>query len=174
MKKSLLAVPAVLLLAGCETVSWLQPLYAPEDVVFDSDLAGVWRTPEDDTLSISLQGQEYLFTLEEKESRKTVFTGQFLRINGELYADIVEKGPGIPDHMLVRVEIEGDRMTWFTLKDDWLKKSVKNGLLPATRIDESRKDTRWVVNVPPEEAQRILRSCRYDAWEESVRFERIS
>lgn len=173
MKKTFLMVPAALLLAGCDTVSWLQPLYAPEDIVQEEALAGSWRADDEDTLTIAVDGDGYSFTIVDKKGEKTVFRAYLLRINGELYADLTERGAGIPDHMPVRIEISGDRMTWFTLDSEWLRKRVKDGTLPSTRLAEGRKDTRWVVNVPPEEGQRLLRSYRYEAWEESVKLERV-
>lgn len=172
MKKTLLMIPAALLLAGCESVSWLQPLYTPVDIVQEETLAGSWRADDGDTMTIAAEGDGYLLTLEEKQGQKTVFSAYLLRINGELYADLTEKGTGIPDHVPVRIEIAGDRMTWFTLHGEWLRKRVKDGTLPSTRISEGRKDTRWVVNVAPDEAQRLLCSYRYEAWEESVKLER--
>lgn len=173
MKKTFLVVPAALLLAGCESVSWLQPLYTPDDIVQEEALVGSWRADDEDTLAISVEGDGYLLTIEDKKGEKTVFSAYLLRIGGELYADLAEKGTGIPDHLPVRIEISGDRMTWFTLDSEWLRKRVKDGTLPSTRISEGRKDTRWVVNAAPVEAQRLLRSYRYEAWEESVKLERV-
>ncbi|NWF84416.1 MAG: hypothetical protein HXY18_11365 [Bryobacteraceae bacterium] len=172
MKKTFLVIPVALLMAGCETVSWLQPLYAPEDIVREESLAGSWRVDGEDTLTIAVEGDGYLLTIEDKKGGKTVYSAYLLRIGGELYADLTEKGGGIPDHMPVRIEMSGDRMTWFMLNSEWLRKRVKDGTLPSTRIAEGRKDIRWVVNVAPEEAQRLLRSYRYEAWEESVKLER--
>lgn len=172
MKKTFLVVPAALLLAGCESVNWLQPLYTPDDIVQEEALAGSWRADNEDTLTISVDGDGYLLTIEDKKGEKTVFSAYLMRMGGELYADLTEKGTGIPDHLPVRIEISGDRMTWFTLSGEWLRKRVRDGTLPSTRISEGRKHTRWVVNVAPDEAQRLLRSCRYEAWEESLKLER--
>lgn len=173
MKKTFLIAPALVLLAGCETVSWLQPIYTPADIVEEAALAGVWRESDGEIIAIAIDGDGYLFTAEDKKGEKTVFSGYLLRISGELYADLIEKGAGIPDHLLLRIEISDNRMTLFTLDGEWLRKHVKNGTLPATRIAEGKKDTRLVVNVPPEEAQRLLRSYRYEAWEEGVKLERV-
>jgi len=173
MKKTFLIAPVMLLLAGCETVSWLQPLYTPDDIVQEAALPGSWRESGGETITIAVDGDGYLFTSVDKKGEETVFSGYLLRNGGELYADLTEKGAGIPDHMLLRIDLDGDRMTWSTLNDEWLRKSVKNGTLPSSRLAEGRKDTRWVVNVQPEEAQRLLRSYRYEAWEESVKLERV-
>jgi hypothetical protein len=173
MKKMFLVAPAMMLLAGCETVSWLQPLYTPDGIVQEATLPGTWRESDGETISIAVDGDGYLFTAEDKRGQKTVFLGYLLRNGGELYADLTERGAGIPDHTLIRIGMDGDRMTWSTLNNEWLRKSVKNGTLPSSRLAEGRKDTRWVVNVAPEEAQRLLRSYRYEAWEESVKLERV-
>ena len=105
MKKMFLVTPAMMLLAGCETVSWLQPLYAPNDIVQEESLPGVWRESEGETVTIAVDGDGYLFTAENKKGEKRSFQGYLLRINGELYADLTEERAGIPDHMLVRIEL---------------------------------------------------------------------
>ena len=173
MKKMLLITPALVLLAGCETGSWLQPIYTPNDLVQEEQLAGSWLESDGEAITIAVDGDGYLFTAVDKKGEKTILSGYLLRINGELYADLTEKGPGIPDHMLLRIELTGDRMTWSTLNSEWLRKCVKDGTLPSTRLAEGRKDTRWVVSISPDEAQRLLRSYRYEAWEESVKLERV-
>lgn len=173
MNKTLTLIPALLLMTGCETVSWLQPLYAPDDIVREDRIVGEWRAADGDRILIASTPERYDFTLEDKKGTQTRYSAYLLRIDGELYADLTEDGPGIPSHLLLRIELEQGRMTLYTICDEWLRKGVKNGLLNATRIAEGRKDTRWVVNVPPAEAQRILRSYRYEAWEEAVRLERV-
>lgn len=173
MNKTLTLIPAALLLAGCETVSWLQPLYAPEDIIREPAITGQWRVADGDSVTITATEDGYGFTLVDKKGEKTLFSAYLLRIDGELFADLVEDGPGIPNHLFLRVELDYDRMTWHTLRGEWLRKAAKDGLLPSTRIAEGRKDTRWVVNISPAEAQRVLRSYRYEAWEESVRLERV-
>lgn len=172
MKKTILIAPVLMVLTGCETVSWLQPLYSPDDIIQDEAVAGKWSAKDGDTVTIAAEGDGYTVTLEDKKGEKTAFTCYLVRTGGELYADLSEKNAGIPDHMLVRIELSSDQMTWFTLDSDWLKSRVKDGTLPTIRIAEGRKDTRWVVNLAPEEARRMLRSYRYQAWEEAVKLER--
>lgn len=173
MKKTFLVAPLALLLAGCETVSWLQPIYTPDDIVREDAITGSWRAQDEDTVTIASEGDGYVLTMIDKKGEKSIYSCYLLRIGGELYADLTEKGGGIPDHLLARVEMTEGRMTWFTLKDEWLRSRVKDGTLPATRFAEGKKDVRWVVNAGPEEAQRLLRSYRYEAWEESVKLERV-
>ncbi len=173
MNKTFTLIPALLLMTGCETVSWLQPLYAPEDIVIEDAIIGTWRADDGDRILIASTEERYDFIFEDKKGTQTRYSAYLIRIDGELYADLTEDVPGIPSHLLIRIEREDRRMAWYTLRDEWLRDGVKDGLLNATRIAEGRKDTRWVVNIPPAEAQRILRSYRYEAWEEAVRLERV-
>lgn len=173
MKKTFLVIPAALLLAGCETVSWLQPLYTPDDIVQEEAFAGSWRGGDEDALTIEAEGDGYVVTVTGKQGGKTVYSAYLLRIDGELYADLTERGTGIPDHMPVRIEMSGDGMSWHTLHGGWLSRRVKDGTLPSERLAEGKRDTRWVVNVAPAEAQRLLRSYRYEAWGEGVAMERV-
>lgn len=173
MKHAFLVVPALLLMTGCETVSWLRPIYTPGEIAEEPALAGVWRDADDERVTITREGDGYRFTVEDAKGEKTVLSGYLVRFGGDLYGDLSEKGPGIPDHLLVRIEIYGDRMTWFTLRSEWLRARVKDGTLRAVHFAEGKKDTRWVVNVEPGEAQRMLWMHRYDAWEESLKLSRV-
>lgn len=169
MNRAKLLMPAaLLLLAGCDQVQWLQPLYTERDTVQEPAFAGEWREGDKSAFTVRAEGDRYGIS-----AGKDAFDATLVRLAGELYVDLVERGKcGIPEHLFFRIELESDRMRWFSLKESAVREALEQGTLEHVRMREG-KDTRWVVTSAPWETQNFLLRNRSNVWEKLEEYQRI-
>lgn len=168
MKRTLLFA-AVLALTGCERLHFLRPLYMEQEVVQEPALAGEWQDKDRDSLVIEASGSRYIFRSSDGYRAEV----SLLRLAGELYADVVEEGPGIPDHQLFRVEVDGAELRLAPLNTGWALAQVKAGVLPAEVIEQGKdKDRHFVVTADAGQLQSFLLANAAAAWDEPIVFRR--
>ena len=94
--KWLLVLPLALLLAGCEPVDSLSPLYTDKDVVFDEALLGQWES-EGEGLNFAKLGDDgYRIVMTQKDNdtgqvTTLVFDGHLLQLQDHRFLDVVRK-----------------------------------------------------------------------------------
>jgi hypothetical protein len=156
-----------LTLAGCEQVSWLQPLYSERDIVQEPGFAGTWQSSGKNPEKIVVSAVDDHYRIEDD---KLAFDAYLVRIAGELYIDAVEKGAsGIPEHQFWKATLEGDRLELRTLSSEFvLDKIKKDSALPHQRVREGKSDTRYVVTAEPAEVQNFLIRYREQAWDKDA------
>jgi len=152
----LAALAMVLLMTGCDVRS-LYPLYTEKDVIFEPLLLGAWKES-------GQGGDVWVFIRDKEDSYRVVpaagdfvlaFEGRLVKLEGRLYLDLtVEDVPFeeyvIPAHLLVQIELLGDKMRTAMLDDDKLKKleelgSLKLGHMTAQVLTALPKDLQAFV-----------------------------
>ncbi len=167
---SLLTAAALLALPGCDRLHFLRPLHAPEDIVQEPLLVGEWRDQDKSCLSIEAADDHYIFK-SGGDFRANVW---LLRLGAQLYADVAEDGPGIPDHQFLRVEISGDELRLEPLNTGWALEQVKANALPFERVEQVKgKDRRYVVTAESRQLQLFLLANAAAAWDEPVVLRRV-
>ncbi|MCX7605060.1 MAG: hypothetical protein N2036_13365, partial [Bryobacteraceae bacterium] len=141
MRRITLAVSALLVLSGCESVDFFRPLFTERDLVREPGLSGEWRGPEG-VLTVSAYPEDpqcpaWRFQPGDRlRLEGDLWDWRFkaraclVRLGGVLYADVVVVRPGIPSHNLLRVEAKGEQLRISLLDQEWMVKQLKAGALP--------------------------------------------
>lgn len=95
-----LALPLTVVLAGCAPVDSLNPLYTPQDVVFDETLLGQWGTETDGLKFARLgeNGYRMVLTVKDDDSGQNVtaiYDAQLVSLDGHRFLDVVCEQPGL-------------------------------------------------------------------------------
>lgn len=159
---------ALALSTGCDQLHWLQPIYTERDVVQEPAFEGRWSDGGKNTFTVRAEGGRYHISADKDE-----FDATLMRLAGELYIDLVERGAkGIPEHLFFRIELESGHMRWYSLKEPVVREALAQGRLEHVRMREG-KATRWVVTSSPWEVQNFLLGNRGTAWEELEEFRKV-
>ncbi len=123
-------------LAGCTEVRSIEPLHAPDTLVFDPALLGVWKEDDGPGLYVVREGRdrsyEIFVTSTENESAQR-YRGHLVRLAGEWFLDVTDAGNtgfAVPAYGFARVRSRGDEMEVAFLETEYLRKEVipKSGL----------------------------------------------
>lgn len=154
MRAMLLPCLAVfsLALAGCKGVYTDQPLYTSNDAVEEPALEGVWTAGDSDDTQLCVQkadGHAYSMIMSEPSSKNTqVFQVNLVRLNGQLFADILFRKQlidrteaeiplgNIPNHVIVKLDIADDDLAYSALDYDTIQDLDKEGYPPLRFLDE--------------------------------------
>jgi hypothetical protein len=151
---SLLAalLPAVLS-SGCLVLA-LQPAYDAESVVFEQGLLGSWQNLDDGSVAAVERGEwrSYKVTFTDRFATRS-FQGNLTRIGPTTWLDLTEMrgvDPGpflVPLHGVMRIAIEGDRITVAPLDYAWFTRALQQK--SAARLALALDDRRNVVVTAP-------------------------
>jgi len=120
----LVLAAGALALTGCSDLISLNPFVAEADSVADPNLAGTWKSADDDAFYIVLlKGTQYSITYtDKKDSAK--FEGSLIKIGDAEIMDLIADSDdafAVPVHLLVRVWPEGSQLRWTFLDSKWLR-----------------------------------------------------
>lgn len=129
----------VLVLAGCEPVPSVHPLFSEHDVVFEPALVGTWVMRENgDTLTFHQSGDKAYEATYTEENVAVKFEVHLIQLGKFLFLDAYpleqpERFDLIPAHSFYRIRLEvshameGDVLQIAFLDDDWLRKRIEEG-----------------------------------------------
>jgi hypothetical protein len=135
----------VLLLTSCVPQLSLNPWYSEKELVLEPGLAGAWLLLDTDNKPQDQQGWKFVQDLEkgytvsfedpEQPGVREAWELRLFRVNGQLFADVVQLTSKfkdtdlvenfIPGHMVGTVKLETDKMSMRFLDDEWTAKAVK-------------------------------------------------
>jgi hypothetical protein len=149
----------VLPLSSCVPQMSLQPWYSDKDLVLEPGFAGNWllldtdNKPEDSQAWQFVQNLDkgYTVSFEDPEQPGVIESWELrlFRVNGQLYADVVQLASKfkdtdlaenfIPGHMVGTVKLEADKISMRFLDDEWTAKAVKanGGLIKHETVGDS-------------------------------------
>lgn len=142
MKKIFLPLIAIAaLLAAC--VPSVNPFYTDKDVITDARLAGTWLEDEDKDSPASWKfeaatNNAYVVTLTEDKGKTGKFEGHLFKLGKNLFLDITPTEcefatnqasivgiAVIPGHLLLRVNLEENKLNLAFCSPDWIKKHLE-------------------------------------------------
>lgn len=94
-----------------------------------------------------------------------------VRLAGVLYADAVEQGPGIPHHRFFRVNVDGERLRFSALSEDWVLRQLQTRRLPFELVEDGSR--RFVVTAGTKQLQWFLMQSPGVAGEEQGELSRV-
>jgi hypothetical protein len=131
---------ATLGLAGCPAYS-TQPLYTGVDHVLEPALVGTWVNPNSDDGPVVFKksdGSTYEMVLSDPKTEVTQFYDVHLvRLQGDLFMDIIFRAQQlkdeeialplatIPAHLIAKLKIAGDELTYSVLDDKSIRKAAE-------------------------------------------------
>jgi hypothetical protein len=137
------------LLAACAPLT-VAPIVEAGEAVDVPGIAGRWVGEEGDTTTVTaVRAGEYTLSFSDKNERATRFQARLGRLGDRLVMDVyaqLEKneaagltetllGTVIPGHLLVVLELQGDRMRAAMLSEDSLKSALRTGVLRTPSLD---------------------------------------
>jgi hypothetical protein len=175
---SLLApLAAALLSSGCLVLA-LQPAYDADSVVFDQRLLGSWENADDGSRATVERGEwrSYKITFTDRFATRS-FQGNLTRIGPANWLDLTEMrgvDPGpflVPLHGVMRIAIEGDRLTVAPLDYAWFTRALqqKSAARLALALDDRRN---VVVTVPTDQIRSWLARAPEAAFSAPMMFTR--
>jgi hypothetical protein len=135
----------VLPLTSCVPQLSLQAWYGEKDLVLEPGFTGNWLLLDTDNKPQSDQGWKFVQDLDkgytvsfedpEQPGVREAWELRLFRVNGQLYADVVQLTSKfkdtdlaenfIPGHMVGTVKLDGDKISMRFLDDEWTAKAVK-------------------------------------------------
>lgn len=114
------AILAVLVFAGCVPVA-NEPLYTPDDIVFEKALVGEYLRPEETVFLKKGEGKSYLYGQagKEKEARAV----RLLKLGDYYFMD--EEMPVQGQHFFFKVGVVGQEVRVWVMSVPWLKALVE-------------------------------------------------
>jgi len=116
----------------------VHPLYTTQDAVVEPALEGTWVSNPDDEAEFSIQksgAHEYsLMVATPSENSVQTYKVNLVRLGNQLFADMIfdnetiqgkKIGPpagSVPMHVIARVEVAGDQLSYAVLDEEALKK----------------------------------------------------
>ncbi len=156
-----MAAPAALaiLLAGCDDVVSLYPLYDDRTLVFEPALLGSWTEGDSGERWTFEQAGEKTYRLTVTDSKETTeITAHLVELGGLLFLDLAEEeagATGIQGHMFGLVRVERDSLRLGFLKSGWLAKKLKQEqALPF--LAAPKGEGRMVMVAPTRELQYFI------------------
>lgn len=142
-----------LVLTGCSAYT-AHPLYTDQDAVLEPVLVGTW-VPTDDSDKGELRVQrlgDHQYTLDvstPEENSVQTYVVTLVRLGGHLFADMIfdsetvagkkiESPIGaVPMHVIVRIEVAGDQLSYATLDSDAVEKQNPQEATPLKLLTAS-------------------------------------
>ena len=172
-----------LLLVGC--VPSLQPIFEPEDVVFDPKLIGEWKSHDDkDTWSFTRhKGNTYRFLYTDSDGKKGAFDAHLVEFNGMRFMDVAPTRDQIrgndfykaylyPLHTFFRVgELTDTTMVLSAMDMEWLEKYLQQH---PQALDHQIIDESVFITAKPKDIQAFLARIgdKKQAYEGKMRLKR--
>jgi hypothetical protein len=136
----------VLPLTSCVPQLSLHAWYSEKDLVLEPGIAGTWLLLDTDNKPENEQGWQFVQNLDkgytvsfedpEQPGVRELWELRLFRVNGQLYADVVQLPSKfkdtdlaenfIPAHMVGTVKLEADKLSTRFLDDEWTAKAVKS------------------------------------------------
>jgi hypothetical protein len=135
----------VLPLISCVPQLSLNPWYSEKELVLEPGFAGTWLLLDTDNKPQDQQGWKFVQNLDkgytvsfedpEQPGVREVWELRLFRVNGQLFADVVQLTSKfkdtdlvenfIPGHMFGTVKLEADKISMRFLDDEWTAKALK-------------------------------------------------
>jgi hypothetical protein len=158
-----------LALSGCTAYS-IHPLYTSEDAVVAPALEGTWiEADKNDPSEFRLQksgAHEYSLVLSSPDSKiDQNYSVNLVRLGDQLFMDIVFKGQtidgtriddplgAVSTHVVVKVNVTGDKLAYATLDGDAIKKQNSSETL---RLEYTETDETVLVTAQTVDLRRYL------------------
>jgi hypothetical protein len=156
-KKALvLAALASLFLAGCPT-SNIYPLYTSRDADLEPAIVGTWvekgDTPQKGSVRFEKDsGNSYTMIVSDPTAGATdKYDVHLVRLGGNLFADLFFSSRArkdakdnedmpigvVPIHTIVKIQVNGDDLSWSTMEDDPITKNHATGAPPLAYLNEN-------------------------------------
>jgi hypothetical protein len=123
-----LALASVAVLTGCTNLVSLNPFFTAKQAVLDSNLAGTWKSSDDDSLFVVQQnGSSYSITYTDGKGTSQKLTATVFKAGDAELLDVVSENEAflqVPVHAAVRVWPEGSLLRWTFLDSKWLREKV--------------------------------------------------
>ena len=128
-----LALASVAALTGCTNLVSLNPFVTAKQAVPDPNLAGTWKSSDDDSLLVVQQNSaSYSVTYTDGKGTSLKFTALAFRAGDAELVDLVSENEAflqVPVHALLRVWPEGSLLRWTFLDSKWLREQVGKELV---------------------------------------------
>jgi hypothetical protein len=135
----------VLPLASCVPQLSLHPWYSEKELVLEPGLAGTWLFVDTDNKTDDSEVWKFVQNLDkgytvsfedaEQPGVRELWELRLFRVNGQLFADVVQLASKfkdtdlaenfIPAHMVGTVKVDGDKISMRFLDDEWTNKALK-------------------------------------------------
>jgi hypothetical protein len=162
MKKTValaITMATSLMLAGCAPMDSLQPLYTPDDKIFEQGLLGTWQPKEPESnedknsrwiFQRSSDENSYAVSLTSVDKKGCLLAkARLVRLGNTLFVDFmgdmdndrwssdagVAPYPVVQTHMIGRIWIDKDSFRIRLLDDQWVKKQIKSGKFALPHIE---------------------------------------
>lgn len=172
MRNLLRVVPLLLLgvIAGC-TIYSINPFCTKEKVVALTEVNGLWKLKTaagEDVSRIDITPWEIAdntLTTYDKNNRKSEFNIVFFKLKDQLFADVIGKSPQnndywnitvLPMHFLLKVEINGEYLTFIPLNLDWFNKADNEKIKALKSVVYDGNDKIKIYTSSAEEWQSFL------------------
>ncbi len=154
----------LLMFAGC--VQSLNPLYTDQDLIFDSNLLGVW-TDKDSTEIWELtkaDEKQYKLVITDEDGKMGKFTAHLLKIDGKTFMDLIPVEPALPQndfykehfvptHTFALVSQTEPTVQISFLESEWLKKFLAK---KPSAIRHEKMGEEMFLTASPKELQKFL------------------
>lgn len=170
----LFVLVAALVMAGCDTVSYLHPLYKDGDLTTETLLTGTWLEDGGSVWTFQERPEQtYSLRLEDPKNEALEFQVRLVQLGGDLFLDATpqDSRSDIAGHTFAWLRVDEGTLELATLKGEWVrKKLIDERVLPFERVRNNPKDTNYVVTASPSEMQTFL--MRYirepEAFDETI------
>ncbi|MDR3698091.1 MAG: hypothetical protein P4L56_00565 [Candidatus Sulfopaludibacter sp.] len=123
-----LALASVAALTGCTNLVSLNPFVTGKQAILDANLAGTWKSGDDDSLLIVQQNSSsYSVTYTDGKGTSLKLTALVFQAGDAELLDLVSENEAflqVPVHAVVRVWPEGSLLRWTFLDSKWLREQV--------------------------------------------------
>lgn len=171
------AVVAVALLVSCMPAYSVHPYFTEKDLIFDPSLVGTWYSQDDENQrgAVVIEQMDFngkpgyeisLTNITDKPATPEInqkFDARLFKLGGEQFLDVVQSDLrsgddqiavlAMPVHMLAKVSLQEDSLTFWFLDDEWLKKSLESG---QTSTAHEIEDDTPVLTAPTADLQKFV------------------
>ncbi len=132
--KAFVVAAAAMLLTGC--IPSIAPLYTDRDVVSDRRVTGTWTAKNDQTMTVTADGNGYkvLYADTENPAHKMNFKAHLVKLGSNLFVDLFPEPPEdlacypcVPMHMFGKLTIQGNTLKVELFDPGWFNRMAKEG-----------------------------------------------
>ncbi len=129
----MLALAGAMALTGCTDLVSLNPFVTEKQAVMDANLAGTWKSDDNDSLFIVQKDSTgYSVTYTDGKGASQKFTAMLFKVGDAELLDLVSGNEAllqVPVHAVVRVWPEGSLLRWTFLDSKWLRERTEKELV---------------------------------------------
>lgn len=129
----MLALAGALVLTGCSDLVSLNPFVTEKQAVMDANLAGAWKSDDNDSLFIvQKNSSSYTVIYADGKGASQKFTAMLFKAGDAELLDLVSENEAflqVPVHAVVRVWPEGSLLRWTFLDSKWLREQTGKELV---------------------------------------------